>query len=203
MQCDIEALAVLPWPAAEVRPAVSSIAKDDRIGVRAVLNSKFTPDDWYAVLRSPESQEDWQAPAFGVRRVDRLDPDHIYQQMDLTMLFGAVHIREQLVVRIEWMATRGAIANCWNAVDPAPWKAIVPTWDANWETAVNGGWNVDSLPSGGSRVSYQVWADSQTLLPGIQKWAMSRTLPQLLESFEAHVGSFTGGAHAGVGPPGQ
>lgn len=192
MLCDVAALAILPWPDAAEGPAVSSTAKDDRVGVRAVMNSAFSPEEWYRVLREPESQDDWQSPTFGVKRVDRLDPGHIYQQMDLTMLFGAVHIREQLVVRIDWISMAGNVANCWHAEDPAPWKTSVPVWDVKWETAVNGGWNVDPLPAGGSRVSYQVWADSQTLLPGIQKWAMSRTLPQLLESFEARVGALAG-----------
>lgn len=189
MACDLAALERLPWPTAESRPATVSMAVDDTVGVRVVFRSEHDPAQWYAVLREPESHDEWQAKAFGVERIDRLDAEHIYQRIDLPILFGAFHIREQLVVHIHWQSTVGALKNCWRSVDPAPWASAVPAWNARWETQVRGGWDVEPLPGGGSKVSYQVWAPQEIIFPGLQSWAMSRTLPQLMELFEARVGT--------------
>jgi hypothetical protein len=189
MACDLAALQRLPWPTVETRPATTSMVVEKSIGVRAAFRSAHAPSAWYAVLKEPETQDEWQAEDFGVKRVDRLDHEHIYQRIDLAILFGAFHIREQLVVRIQWASTEGAVRSCWQSVDPAPWSAAVPAWDARWETQVRGGWDVEPLEDGGSRVSYQVWAPQEIVFPGLQQWAMARTLPKLLTMFEERVGT--------------
>jgi hypothetical protein len=131
----------------------------------------------------------------GTRRVERLDPSHIFQQLDITILLGAVHIRRQIVVGSTWLEnTATAAKSCWYGADPARYTAQIAPWadDSTWESVTFGSWEVRARPEGGSTVSYQFWSPSKSLLPQIQAWAMARTLPEMMRVTDAHVGALAG-----------
>jgi hypothetical protein len=163
----------------------------DILGVHAVLQSAHGVSAWARVLDAPESVESWQPPSIGTRRADRIDLNHLYQQMDVTVLWGAVHFRRQVVVAIDWLeSTPTVFRNCWHAVDHEPYRVQVAPWaaDVPWLDVGHGGWVVRAAPGGGSVVAYQFWTEAAALIPQVQSWAMSRTLPELMAAFETRVG---------------
>ncbi len=207
-QCDQAVLSTLAAPeATSSRPVMTSgrtMANGVELaGARVVMLSDHGLAAWERVLRSPETTDDWHPPSLGTRRVERLDGDHIFQQLDISILLGAVHIRRQIVVGSRWLEdTPTSLRNCWFAGDPARYAPQVAPWadDSPWETVTYGSWHVRPADEGRSWVSYQFWSPSKTLLPQIQAWAMSRTLPELVSAFETHVGEVE--ASMGSGPGG-
>jgi hypothetical protein len=199
MPCDVALLDRIPVPELADAPVVAHGESGERVGARAMMRSAFTPEQWWAVLRVPERVDEWMPASIGIRRVERVSPDTIYQSIASPVLFGAFEFQRQTLVQVEWHRPAGGLASCFHAVDPAPFAATVSAWDtkAPWDTTITGGWNVDPLPDGGSRVSYQVWADAKVVIPGLQAWVMGRTLPTVMEAYEARVGAVA------AGPPDQ
>jgi hypothetical protein len=99
---------------------------------------------------------------------------------------------EQIVVGIDWMIISDQkLRNCWYADDSTPYQTAIAGWvdDSPWQKIGYGGWEVDPLPDGGSRVSYQMWVEAEILPASVMAWALSRTLPTLMNAFEARVAS--------------
>lgn len=160
-------------------------------GARVSFRSAHPFADWMPVMDRPEDQDEWHPPAAGTRRVERLGPDLLFQQLDIRVVWGAVHSRRQVLVAIRTLARdEDELRNCWTAVDPAPYAARIAPWvdDAPFQRHGQGGWDLRALPDGGTYVSYSLWADTGAMPAPVQSWAMSRTLPELMAAFEAHVG---------------
>lgn len=198
--CDAAVLNVIP--SAVVQPGEQVIATGktraggvDLAGARISFTSEMPVSAWAQVIAVPELVDDWQPKELGIRRSERVDDKHIFQQMDLTLLLGAVRIRRQAVaaiVPVERTPTR--FRNCWWIVDPEPFKPAVAAWadDSTWNLNGIGGWDIQGLPDGGSWVSYQFWAEAKLVPPQVQAWAMSRTLPEVARAFDARVRSLHG-----------
>jgi hypothetical protein len=195
--CDDAVLNQIAPPAVvTAEPAVGSgSARRDGVsyaGARVSYRSAHPLAEWAPVLARPEDADEWQPPAIGTARVERLDARTIFQQMDISILFGAVHIRRQVVVAVDWIERSAThLHNCWSAIPHEPWGSRVEAWvtDAPFQEHSYGGWEVHPLPDGGTFVSYEFWADTGALPPSVQSWAMSRTLPDLMRAFEGYVGS--------------
>lgn len=206
-QCDMAVLATLAAPAANpARPVLTSgrtVAHGvDLAGARVVMVSDHGLPAWRRVLRSPETTDDWHPDSLGTKRVERLDPSHIFQQLDISILLGAIHIRRQIVVGSRWLDdTATELRNCWYGSDPTRYQAQMAAWadDSTWETVTYGSWHLRPQADGTTWVSYQMWSPSKTVLPQIQAWAMSRTLPEMLSAFEAHVGEIDATMSRGAG----
>lgn len=170
-------------------------------GALATFRSPFSVEDWYRVLSNPEDQDLWHPEEIGTSRVERLDPTHIFQQADISALFGAVHVRRQIVVETDWRVSAGRLESCWFADDPDRWRAQVAPWatDAPFQRLALGMWRVDPLPEGGTRVAYQFWAENGVVPAKLQSWAMSRTLPTLMYAFQDRVGQMARAARAVAG----
>lgn len=194
--CDDAMLARIPVPVEiTAEPEVghgSFVADDVRFaGARVTYRSAHPVAAWAPVLARPEDQDDWHPGEFGTRRVERLDPTTIYQQLDIRMLFGAVRIRRQTVVGITPLADGPSeIRNCWDILDPEPWRVAIAPYvdDTPFQRHGFGGWQIRALADGGTAVSYSLWADTGAMPAAVQSWAMSRTFPDLMRAFETYVG---------------
>src|SRR4051812_32776868 len=98
LACDDAVLAELPVPAqVSAEPAVAHGATREGAiqfaGARVSYASAHSLAEWAAVLTRPEDQDEWSPESLGLVRVERLDPGTIFQQMDISMLLGAVHVR--------------------------------------------------------------------------------------------------------------
>lgn len=200
MSCDIVVVAALPSPSATAEPGVvaghATSGGVELAGAKVTWLSQASMSTWAAVLAKPELADDWLPESLGTKRVERLDPAHIYQQNDFQLLGGLVRIQRQAVVAIRWDQVDSArVANCWWVVDPEPRAKDIAAWSnsAEFVTHGQGGW--DAKPTaGGVSISYAFWTEAKILLPQVQAWAMSRTLPDLARAFEAHALSVQGGS---------
>lgn len=207
LACDDGVLGTLhgpdvPTPEVAVTIGGATTARgEDVAGALATFRSPFTVEDWYRVLARPEDQEKWHPAEIGTARVERLDPTHIFQQVDISALWGAVRVRRQIVVETDWRSRIGRLESCWFADDPDTWRAEVAPWatDAPFQRLALGMWSVDPLPDGGTRVAYQFWAENGLVPAKLQSWAMSRTLPTLMHAFQDRVGELARAAGAVVG----
>ncbi len=145
------------------------------------------------MLSTPETAEEWLPVDLGVKRVERLDPTHIFQAIDIPILMGMAHFARQTVVQVRWDEHESRLRSCWTSDDPARWAAATAGYDtgAAWQTTATGGWNVTPA-AGGSIATYRVWADVQTVIPGLQSWAMARSLPSMIVAYDARVGALAG-----------
>lgn len=195
--CDKALLATLPIPdVADAKPIVAQGAGKDgdvkMAGARVTYKSAHTLAEWMPVLESPEDQDAWHPKEMGTRRAERLDEATLFQQIDISLFFGAITIRRQIVAGIQWIErSPTVIRNCWRALDPEPWAAKIAVWrdDAPFQLHGMGSWDVRALPDGGTSISYTFWADTGAMPAKVQAWAMSRTLPELMAAFEAYVGT--------------
>ena len=195
--CDPAVLASLPIPTAVDRTPIvekgTSYLGDIRIaGARVTYRSVHPLAEWAPVLERPEDQDVWHPKQFGTRRAERLGPATLFQQVDISVLFGAIKIRRQIVAGITWLErSPDVVRNCWRAQDPASYEAQIAPWkdDAPFQLHGMGSWDLRALPDGGTSVSYTFWADTGAMPAKVQAWAMSRTLPDLMGAFEAYVGS--------------
>jgi hypothetical protein len=195
--CESAVLATLPVPTSvtsepTILRGAAQLGGVEMAGTRVSFRSAHGIASWSRVLDRPEDQDDWAPAEFGTTRVERLDAHTLFQQLDLSLFFGAVHIHRQVVVAIRWLArSPERLENCWVAADPAPWHDRLARWltDAPFQEHGFGGWTLSALPDGGTAVSYSLWADVGAWPPSVQSWAMSRTLPDLMRAFEAYVGT--------------
>ena len=187
---------------ATVTPPAAGGAAVTMAGARVVFNSTHPVSWWRKVLTIPENQEEWHPADMGTLRVERLDPKHIFQQSHIRALGGAVNIRRQSVIEINWLSLSDQkLQNCWVAADPAPYMPVISKWvnDATWLRIGYGGWQADPTPTGGARISYQFWVEAELLPAGMVAWAMSRTLPDMVRIFDARVEAVNGGASVNPG----
>lgn len=200
--CDLAVLNALAAPELEVpAPAVATgKARQggvDLAGANIVMRSQWGMTAWDKVLSRPEDEDNWLPAAFGTTRVERLDPSHIFQQKDIHAFFGAVHVRRQMVVGIDWLErSTTRLRNCWSAADPAAYDEALRPW--SWEGVemqrhALGGWDLHPLPDGGTYVSYQVWSDTTLLSPAVQARMMAGMLPDLMQAYEKRVGEGSAG----------
>lgn len=212
MPCDIAVHAALPTPEPEPgRPIVVSGRTSsygvELAGAKVVWLSSANMTTWAGILAHPEQTDDWLPASLGTKRVDRLDPGHIYQATDLVLLGGLIRVARQAVVAISWESTTSSkIANCWWVEDPKRWPALPFFADSSGAEAEfvlhgQGGWDLVPM-RGGVSVSYAFWTEAKTMLPQVQAWAMSRTLPELSRAFEQRallVEGTAGGQLGGTG----
>lgn len=201
MDCDIHIVDRLPIPAASEIPTVAHGEANGLVGAAVTIASTRPPPDWWRVLQSPETADDWLPEEIGIRRSERLGPTAVYQAVDISVLFGAFHFARQSVVNIEWLEHGDRLKSCWIADAPANWPAT-QAWDtgAKWQEHATGGWLV--TPSGsGSVATYRVWANAETVFPALQSWAVGRTLPAMILAYAARVESLSEPTHSTVSPP--
>ena len=192
LACDPGLLATFPAPAA-VPPAfkiVNTVGKLDgvrHLGAHVAFRSASPVSAWARMLAHPELQEEWHPKELGTERVDRIEGTDFYQRTRITVL-GAITIHRQIIARIRWLKhTPAHLQTCWYAGDPAAWpEKIAPLDDGStWQRRGLGAWDISQLPDGGSLVSYQVWMDADVVPPTVLTWALSRTVPTLLNAFDA------------------
>jgi hypothetical protein len=194
--CERAVLDQIPLPpVASERPVVARAATESHgvklAGARVTFRSAHPFAKWVPVMDRPEDQDEWAPRSLGTRRVERLGPNALFQQLDIRVVWGAVHIRRQVLVALRSLVRNDhELRNCWSAVDPAPYAAQIAPWvdDTPFQRHGQGGWDLYALPDGGTYVSYTLWADTGAMPGPVQSWAMSRTLPELMAAFEAHVG---------------
>jgi hypothetical protein len=191
MPCDAAVVHALPSPDATAKPVVVSGRTESYgvplAGAKITWLSQAAMGTWATLLAHPEDADDWLPPSLGTKQAERLDPTHLYQQNDISLLGGIVRIQRQAVVAIHWEAVSSAnVRNCWWVEDPAAWRSALTKWpyDADFLMHGQGGWDVYPV-AGGVSISYAFWAEATTMLPQIQAWGMSRTLPDLATAFEA------------------
>ncbi len=165
------------------------------VGGRFSLDSAHVPSAWREVLLDVESQDEWVPKKFGYQAVERIDAEHVYMRFDIGFLMNAVHVERQLVVRLESGDVGGNFRTCWRMVDPAPFLPglqgkVAP--DVDWERSTTGWWEVTPQPDGTALVNYQWWSESGRVPAAIQRFGISRTLPDLLRAYEARIASVVG-----------
>jgi hypothetical protein len=198
--CNVSVLSVIraiPAPEAPIVTLGQATAPNGTAlaGARVVMHSQYPLSAWTPVIQHPETQDDWAPADMGTKRVERLDTSHIFQQTHLNILMGAVQIKRQVVVEINWLEQSTArIKNCWQMVDPTPFKAQIAPWvdDSPFETTGMGSWEVEALPDNSTRVSYQMWVPATLLPANVMAWAMSRTFPDLIRVFDQRVAALSG-----------
>lgn len=158
------------------------------VGARFVMRSAESYDVWKKVLGDPEHQDDWVPDKFGYDLVERIDASHLYLQVNVGFLFGAVRVRRQIVAKVESSEVGSTFTTCWEQVDPSPYTAQIARFngDAEWQATSAGWWSVTPAPEGGVIVSHQWWSAPAGVPAAVLKFGASRTLPDLLDAFEAH-----------------
>lgn len=190
--CDEPVFSSLPVPAAPadgkgVVTGDGVLDGREVVGVRFSMHSAEPVDVWKRVLGTPERQDDWVPDRFGYDLVEKLDASHMYLRINVGLIFGAVHVRRQLVAHVQDYQREGTYVTCWKMVDHVPYAAQLARLanDADWENTSAGWWSV--TPEGaGSFVGYQWWAVAGKVPVPIMKFGASQTLPDLMDAFEAH-----------------
>jgi len=190
MPCDaavVHALAAPPAPEDGTTVISGRVTSNgvDMAGAKAIWRSAAGMAAWQKVITHPEAVDEWAPASLGVKRADRVDPSHMYQKTDFSLLGGLVHIQQQAVTGILWDSSSAQrFSNCWWVEDPAGWTGKVPNDGTDFAQHGQGGWTVEPAAGGGSTVSYAFWTEARMLLPQVQAWAMSKTLPELARAFE-------------------
>jgi hypothetical protein len=156
------------------------------VGARFSTRSASSIDAWREVLGRPEAQDDWMPPKFGYDLVEKIDASHMYLQVNVGFLFGAVTIHRQIVAEIGGSLTGAELVTCWKRLAPEPWAAKVAQWrnDSDWQGASAGWWSVRSDASG-TIVGHQWWSATEGVPAAVLKFGASSTLPDLIDAFEA------------------
>ena len=96
-------------------------------GAKAIWRSAAGMAAWQQVITHPEAVDEWAPASLGVKRADRVDPSHMYQKTDFSLLGGLVHIQQQAVTGILWDSSSAQrFSNCWWVEDPAGWTQVAP-----------------------------------------------------------------------------
>lgn len=196
LACDYAVLRTLTPPVpVDAEPVVVSGAArtgDQPLsGAMVVMDSAWSVSDWARVLFRPEDHDLWSPPEIGVKRAERIDATHVWQTLEIPILWGAVKIRRQTITEILWKDRGARLENCWQARPHAPFAARVAAWevpDVAWQELGLGSWVIEPRPDGGSRAAYQFWTQPDLVPAKVQAWGMSKTLPTLIRSFDARVG---------------
>lgn len=193
--CEEPVFAFLPPPPLDERGrgvATGTALHDGAkvVGGRFALASRHPVEVWRTVLTEVDAQDEWLPERFGYEEAEWLDPSHMYMRFDIGFLFGSVRVRRQLVVEVLTDDAPGRFRTCWRMVDPAPWLQLAAPYvaDVPWERAITGWWEVTGQPDGTTLVGHQWWADSGRVPRSIVRFGITRTLPDLLQAFEARVG---------------
>ena len=205
MACDDAVFRALPEPAIPeggkgVITGDASMNGAAVVGARFEMHSDVSLAVWKRILHDAELQDEWLPERFGYDLVERIDPRHMYLQVDVGFLFGAVHIRRQLVAEIREVEGGGAFTSCWSMVDHQPFAAELARLqnDADWERASAGWWNVRPSGSGGD-IGYQWWTEAGHVPSGLLKYGATQTLPALLDAFETRARALARGSGAAPG----
>ena len=191
MSCDLAVVNALPSQDATAEAVVVSGRTESNgfalAGAKITWLSQAAMSTWATLLARPEDTDEWLPASLGTRLAERLDATHLYQQNDLSLLGGLVRIQRQAVVAIHWeQVDSSSVRNCWWVEDPTAWQATLARWPDESEFILHGqgGWDVHPT-TGGVSISYAFWTEARSMLPQIQAWGMSRTLPDLAKAFEA------------------
>ena len=187
----------VPLPGSDghgVATATTTLAGKTVVGGAFTRYSEGSAETWRAVLADAESQDQWVPKKFGYQKSDHIDADHLYLALDLAFLFDSVHVQRQLVVQVQNDTRDGQVRSCWWMVDPNPYMGKIAGWvsDAPWEREMMGRWTVTPQPDGRQLVAYQWWAEAGRVPTSIQRYALGRTLPELLDAFEERVKQLEG-----------
>lgn len=198
--CDEPLFAVIPPPPADdegqgVATGTSTLDGKSAVGGRFSLDSRHPPDAWRKVLLEVESQDEWVPKRFGYELAEWIDPEHMYMRFDIGFLANSVHVRRQLVVRVTSGDVGDRFRTCWRMIDPTPHLPRIQAWvaeDVTWERASMGWWEVTPQRDERALVHYQWWAETGKIPVAIQRFGLSRTIPDLMRAFEARVGEIAG-----------
>lgn len=196
LACEPSLLGQFPVPSSPpskltVATSSASFAGARYTGAQVTFRSASPELAWQAVLEHPELQDDWHPRELGTEQVERIAGTNFYQRTAITVL--GLTIRRQLIAQVHWLeATQNQLRTCWDAGDPAAYA--VGRWDegSTWQRHGFGGWTIRNLADGGALVAYQVWVDTNGVPAPLVSWGVTRTLPTLLNAFEARVASFNG-----------
>lgn len=167
-------------------------------GALVTFRSASPESAWQEVLSHPELQDEWHPKELGTEKVERIVATNFYQRTAISVL--GFTIRRQLIAQVRWIeATRTRLRTCWTAGDPAAYD--LRDWDNGtpWQRHGYGSWTITNLPEGGASVAYQVWVDTNGVPSGLISWGVTRTLPTLLNGFEARAAELH--ARAPATPP--
>ncbi|MSQ00831.1 MAG: hypothetical protein EXR71_02935 [Myxococcales bacterium] len=174
------------------RSGKASVTGDSTIDGARVIGARFTMVSdvpvaaWRSALSNPERQDDWVPERFGYDLVEKVDDTHMYLQVNVGFLFGAVNIRRQLVAELASQDTGSRFVTCWRRVNPDPYRAQLGAMvsDATWQDPSAGWWSVE--PAGSQTVvGYQWWTLAAGLPTAVVKFGATQTLPDLMDAFEA------------------
>jgi hypothetical protein len=156
------------------------------VGARFSTRSKASVDAWRKVLSRPEAQDDWVPEKFGYDLVEKIGTRHMYLQVNVGFLFGAVTFRRQLVAELDGHLGGSELVSCWKRVEPGDWVDQVAQWrnDADWQGVMAGWWSVRA-DAEGTIVGHQWWSATAGVPAAVLKFGASSTLPELLDAFEA------------------
>lgn len=195
LPCDDAAFAALaepPFTGTKKGVVTGETTLDGRpvIGVRFAMPSTTPISAWKQALSEVDKQDEWVPDQFGYEYNTWIDPQHMYLRFDVGLLFGAVHVRRQLVAVIREVSTTSSYTTCWKMVDPAPFatKTAAVVTDADWERASAGWWSVRQA-EGSVVVGYQWWTEIGRMPTSVMKYGMTTTLPDLMDAFEARARS--------------
>ncbi len=160
------------------------------IGARFAMVSDVPVAGWLGAFSNPERQDDWVPDRFGYDLVEKVDDTHMYLQVNVGFLFGAVQIRRQLVAELASQASGARFVTCWRRVNPDPYLTQLAGMvsDATWQDPSAGWWSVEPAGSG-TLVGYQWWTLAAGLPTAVVKFGATRTLPDLMDAFEARARS--------------
>jgi hypothetical protein len=152
--------------------------------------SAWAMGDWQKVLKDAGAQDEWVPDRFGYDKSEYIDPSHMNLSFDIGFMFDAVHIKRQLVAQVQNVDHGDRFDSCWWMIDPTPYMDKIAQWktDAVWERKMMGRWEVTPKSGGGTMVSYQWWAETGKIPSSIQRYAVGKTIPDLLDAFDEHVG---------------
>lgn len=191
LACEPTLLAQFTTPSAPpaeltVENARATVAGVTYSGAQVTFRSTSPERAWQAVLEHPELQDEWHPKELGTEQVERIAGTDFYQRTAISVL--GFTIRRQLIARVHWIeATPERLRTCWSAGDPTEFASRVQAWDvgSKWQRNGYGSWSITNLEDGGSIVAYQVWVDTNGIPTPLISWGVTRTLPTLLNAFEA------------------
>jgi hypothetical protein len=186
-----------PLPGENGRGVATGEASHNGMSVVGGNFSKYSShgtDGWKKVLKDAGTQDVWVPKQFGYELAEYIDPSHMYMAFNLSFLGDLFHVRRQLIVEVANVDTPTGFRSCWWMVDPTPYLDRIGQWksEAEWERAMFGRWEITPQQPGRTLISYQWWTQSGKVPSAILRYAVSRTLPDLVDAFDDRVGQLGG-----------